>query len=80
VERPGDAAGLGCLGSEHASGLGSFQLRPSVGIPSCLSLHAALCAQRSLLSLPPPALASFKFAPALAASELINMQNHSVTH
>lgn len=35
---------------------------------------------RSQHSLPPPAQASFKSAPALAASELISMQNHAVTH
>lgn len=33
-----------------------------------------------LHSLPPPAQSSFKSAPALAESELINMQKHSVTH
>lgn len=42
--------------------------------------RAVRSALGSLHSLPPPAQSSFKSAPALAESELINMQNHSVTH
>lgn len=52
----------------------------SVGGWLAHNCRALLRAQRSLYSLPPPSQASFKSAPALAESELINMQNHSVTH
>lgn len=83
VGRPGDTALCSALSARNAPLLGSLPLRPSVGA-SRLSLRAALCAlrwaPRSLHSFPPPAQSSFKSAPALAASELINMQNHLVTH
>lgn len=46
----------------------------------CAVLGAWRSALRSRHSPPPPAQAAFKSAPALAASSLINMQNHSVTH
>lgn len=71
------------LAFEHAS-LGSARsncARRWVLLPSVAMLR---CAWRWVLrsphSFPPPTLASFKFAPALSESELINMQNHSVTH
>lgn len=51
-------------------------LLPSVAVLRC----AWRWVLRSPHSFPPPTLASFKFAPALSESELINMQNHSVTH
>lgn len=71
------------LDLEHASLLCSLQLRPSVGAPAvCRGAAALRLALGAAISpqLPPPTLASFKFAPALSESELINMQNHSVTH
>lgn len=62
----------------------SARLAPAAPVGGCLAAIAVRCAlrwaPRSLHSLPPPAQSSFKSAPALAASELINMQNHLVTH
>lgn len=71
------------VGVEHASPLGSLLLRPSKGAPDRLPPCCAALwrwVPRSPHSLPPPTPASFKFAPALSESELINMQNQSVTH
>lgn len=82
VRRPGDAARFGSLPRARLPA----RLTPAapVGGSSCRLCGAARCAWRWVLrsphNLPPPTLASFKFAPALSESELINMQNHSVTH
>lgn len=84
VRRPGDAARLGSrfqarlslLCSARSSYARRWVLLPSVAVPRC----AWRWVLRSPHSFPPPTLASFKFAPALSESELINMQNHSVTH
>lgn len=82
VWRPGDAARPCSL--RRSAPLFPAPLAPAAPVGGCLSAVAARCAlrwaPRSLHSLPPPAPVSFKSAAALAASELINMQNHSVTH
>lgn len=64
------------LCSARSSCARRWVLLPSVAVLRC----AWRWVLRSPHSFPPPTLASFKFAPALSESELINMQNHSVTH
>lgn len=52
--RPGEAAGLGSLGSEHSSRLGLLQLRPSVGARAVCRCALRWLCDLSTASLRPP--------------------------